>query len=712
MANPLRFFRRRRSQPKGRATRQSAFFSPVGGQMTGAGEPFFAPETAFVQPKLTVNKPGDAQEQEADKMANHVVQRATMKPDEEKVQRRGKPDDDHIQKKDAKEEEKPIQKKAGPGTSAAPVSAAQLHSTKGQGSPLSTPVQREMGQAFGHDFSPVRIHTSSQAEQLSQGLQALAFTHGKDVYFNAGQYNPQTTEGRRLLAHELTHVVQQNGTTLANVQRKTLTAAEKAEDLQSPRLRDDKRLQTAFDNDPPMVRGERSRTNGVKNLQRTLRELGYTLDTSFAKTGDADGIFGQETIAALIQFQTDNKLEKKDGIAGRETLSTLDQWFSTPIASCSIRYLGSTMNEQERQQFLIKHFEGNERPQATQILNDLCAVQQSKLSFETDQELRDDIFKRMRMVQYMQESQTDRAFAYPASASNKKCPGKTDGSIRDAQVNKDAKEYWEGPILGREYYYFSLTSIGRADAYKAIELLFTNQKSICDVTLIHCDLLITLVQIRAYADSIGKEVFNERVRRGSLRVYLNYDGMAVEGDKAPTPGSISLYWTTPSNENDLVIGDHVVFWNHLAYDAISTSKPGAWRLENALLVAKSANGQDLYEGHGAPVISRHIQPAPKEAILTELATQYNAYARHALTITQQIDNGNSEAEAELLSEYPYVKKRDNQWVIYELKQNSERGIEFYPLREVTGPNDPELPGLRKPPKLDKLNDVHRPVESK
>lgn len=223
MANPLRFLRRRRNQPKGRATPQSAFFSPVGGQIAGAGEPFFAPEMAFVQPKLTVNKPGDAHEQEADNMANHVVQRATMKPDEEKVQRRGKPDeDDHIQKKDAKEEEKPIQKKAGPGTSAAPVSAAQLHSTKGQGSPLPAPVQREMGQAFGHDFGPVRIHTGSRAEQLSQDMQALAFTHGKDVYFNAGQYNPETTEGRRLLAHELTHVVQQNGTELTEVQRYTV----------------------------------------------------------------------------------------------------------------------------------------------------------------------------------------------------------------------------------------------------------------------------------------------------------------------------------------------------------------------------------------------------------------------------------------------------------------------------------------------------------
>ena len=243
MATSLRFIRRRRRQPKGGATSRSAFFSPVSSQVTTPGESFFGSVPAFVQTKLTVNQPGDAHEQEADKMAAHVVQRAALKPgeetmqrtalktDEEKVQRRGKHEDDvqckaeheddNIQKKDAREEEKPIQRKSAPATapSAAPVSAHQLKSTKGQGSPLPTPTLTEMSQAFGHDFRNVRIHTTSQAEQLSNELQAQAFTHGKDVYFNAGKYNPETTDGKRLLAHELTHVVQQGGTEPTGIQR-------------------------------------------------------------------------------------------------------------------------------------------------------------------------------------------------------------------------------------------------------------------------------------------------------------------------------------------------------------------------------------------------------------------------------------------------------------------------------------------------------------
>ena len=68
-----------------------------------------------------------------------------------------------------------------------------------------------MESAFGADFSGVRIHAGSAAAGLSRDIQAHAFTHGSDIYFNHGQYDPHTDGGRRLLAHELTHVVQQRG---------------------------------------------------------------------------------------------------------------------------------------------------------------------------------------------------------------------------------------------------------------------------------------------------------------------------------------------------------------------------------------------------------------------------------------------------------------------------------------------------------------------
>lgn len=86
---------------------------------------------------------------------------------------------------------------------------SQLSRSKGGGSSLPMPTLPYMNNAFGTDFSQVRVHTSSQANEMSQGIQAKAFTHGSDIYFNKGQYNPDSLDGKKLLAHELTHVVQQ-----------------------------------------------------------------------------------------------------------------------------------------------------------------------------------------------------------------------------------------------------------------------------------------------------------------------------------------------------------------------------------------------------------------------------------------------------------------------------------------------------------------------
>ncbi|WP_299260777.1 DUF4157 domain-containing protein [uncultured Aquimarina sp.] len=86
------------------------------------------------------------------------------------------------------------------------------------GSKLSGNTKNEMESGFGADFSNVNIHTGSNAVQMSQELGAQAFTHGNNVYFNEGKYNPSSKEGKHLLAHELTHTIQQKGM----VQRKNI----------------------------------------------------------------------------------------------------------------------------------------------------------------------------------------------------------------------------------------------------------------------------------------------------------------------------------------------------------------------------------------------------------------------------------------------------------------------------------------------------------
>jgi Domain of unknown function (DUF4157) len=83
------------------------------------------------------------------------------------------------------------------------------------GRPLDAAAQAFMEPRFGHDFSGVRVHTDARAAESARSVNALAYTVGRDIVFGPDQYTPETTAGKRLLAHELTHVVQQSGTSFS-----------------------------------------------------------------------------------------------------------------------------------------------------------------------------------------------------------------------------------------------------------------------------------------------------------------------------------------------------------------------------------------------------------------------------------------------------------------------------------------------------------------
>lgn len=180
----------------------------------------------IIQPKLTIGQPNDQYEQEADVVADQVmrmpqaplsIQRKCEDCEEEQLQM--KPLSESItpiiQKQSEEEEELQmkgfdsgaIQMKSSEANSGL---SSQLSQTKGSGSKLSESTNHFMSSAFGTDFSRVNIHTNSSAVQMNRSLNARAFTHGNDVYFNEGEYSPGSSDGKRLLAHELTHVVQQN----------------------------------------------------------------------------------------------------------------------------------------------------------------------------------------------------------------------------------------------------------------------------------------------------------------------------------------------------------------------------------------------------------------------------------------------------------------------------------------------------------------------
>lgn len=281
---------------------------------TASHQPFFStPKTAGVQPKLTVSKPNDPFEQEADAMARAVVNQTNtlhspaktenqihrvsmkdeepdqpnpelMKMEEEEAQTKpeimrmeeeeaqtkpelmkmeeeepqAKPELMRMEEEEAQtkpelmrmeeeeaqakpelmamEEEEPqakpelmrsatdsAQAKPSQGKPTKPspektkktpkdTLAQRLKQKKGMGQPLPAQTQKAMARAFKYDFSDVMIHTGDDAVQMTRELKAQAFTHGKDIYFNEGKYSPETSSGQELLAHELTHVVQQDKT--------------------------------------------------------------------------------------------------------------------------------------------------------------------------------------------------------------------------------------------------------------------------------------------------------------------------------------------------------------------------------------------------------------------------------------------------------------------------------------------------------------------
>ncbi len=130
--------------------------------------------------------------------------------------------DEAVQRKcEACEKEEKLQKKSEAQHSGNVDSEIEkdLNSSKGSGNPLPDNAKQQMESSICADFSNVRIHDDSKAAQMSKDLNAQAFTHGNDIYFNSGKYDTSSSAGQHLLAHELTHTVQQSGGSKEPVQK-------------------------------------------------------------------------------------------------------------------------------------------------------------------------------------------------------------------------------------------------------------------------------------------------------------------------------------------------------------------------------------------------------------------------------------------------------------------------------------------------------------
>lgn len=197
-----------------------------------------------IQAKLTITEAGDSHEQEADAMAKQVVSGFNSEPiqrdgmEEEELMMKREPlqrieEEEELQMKretiqrDVEEKElmmkrEPLQrmddeeelqmKRDGDVMGGLDVSneiETQIEQSRGGGQAMPDEVRSQMESGFNADFSNVRVHNDTNSDELSRSVQATAFTTGSDIFFKQGAYNPNSSSGQELLAHELTHTIQQ-----------------------------------------------------------------------------------------------------------------------------------------------------------------------------------------------------------------------------------------------------------------------------------------------------------------------------------------------------------------------------------------------------------------------------------------------------------------------------------------------------------------------
>lgn len=203
-------------------------------------EPFFKPATAIqpatgVQRKCTdcekedkVQRAPDKKEEEKvmkkEEKKEEKIQRLTDKREEDKKVQRApeKKEEEKLMKKEEKKEEEKVHKKEGTTstTNTATTASNYIDSIHGKGQNMDAGVQSFYESRIGADFSDVKIHTGKEAADSAKEINAQAYAYGNHIVFNEGKYQPETSEGKHLLAHELAHVVQNDEQVQSKIERK------------------------------------------------------------------------------------------------------------------------------------------------------------------------------------------------------------------------------------------------------------------------------------------------------------------------------------------------------------------------------------------------------------------------------------------------------------------------------------------------------------
>jgi len=199
-----------------------------------------------------------------------------------------------IQRQPIEEEEEELMMKAigSQSSVAADELETRINAARGSGQPLADSIRTSLEPHFGSNFSEVRIHTDAEADELSQQLGAEAFTTGHDVFFREGAYQPESESGKGLIAHELTHVVQQQAVPV--LQRQEEEEELEMKPAQTLEQSGEKYIiQTAIDRGLVEEYKELHQIEGDVKVVEVPNDTAITLATTFG-TYPADNIYGLE----------------------------------------------------------------------------------------------------------------------------------------------------------------------------------------------------------------------------------------------------------------------------------------------------------------------------------------------------------------------------------------------------------------------------------
>jgi len=226
----------------------------------------------FVQAKPIVNPPDDVYEREADRAAESI----------------------HLQ---AEEEELQMQPGERQPANVCKDLETQINRARSGGQPLDSTAQNQMSASLGYDFSGVRVHTGPESDELNKQLRAKAFTTGPDIFFKRGAYDPASSSGQELIAHELSHVVQQStGRVSGSGSGMTVRPAGDALEQEADALAN----QAASSG--PAGQGQDVQRNG--RIRASTRNEGSTANT---------GIEDTDTLTAVVKIRAEKQLVQRNG---------------------------------------------------------------------------------------------------------------------------------------------------------------------------------------------------------------------------------------------------------------------------------------------------------------------------------------------------------------------------------------------------------------